>query len=64
VTAKGKAVESEAAPIQYVAAVFGVTDLEAAIRWFVLLMTLSCDPLAFALTTAASQAAGGALALS
>jgi hypothetical protein len=54
VVAKGKTVESEAAPIQYVAAVFGVTDPEVAIRWLVLLMTLACDPLAIALTAAAS----------
>jgi hypothetical protein len=31
-----------------------VTDPEAAIRWLVLLMTLACDPLAIALTVAAS----------
>ena len=54
VVAKGKTVESEAAPIQYVAAVFGVTDPEAAIRWLALFMTLACDPLAIALTVAAS----------
>jgi hypothetical protein len=30
------------------------TDSERAIRWLVLLMTLSCDPLAIALTAAAS----------
>jgi MarR family len=54
VAARGKAVESEAAPIQYVAAVFGVTDPEAAIRWLVLFMTFACDPLAIALTAAAS----------
>jgi hypothetical protein len=54
VVAKGKTVESETAPIQYVAAVFGVTDPEVAIRWLVLLMTLACDPLAIALTAAAS----------
>jgi hypothetical protein len=54
VAAKGKTVESEAAPIQYVAAVFGVSDPEVAIRWLVLFMTLACDPLAIALTAAAS----------
>jgi hypothetical protein len=31
---------------------FGVTDPEVAIRWLVLPMTLSCDPLAIALTAA------------
>jgi MarR family len=54
VAAKGKTVASEAAPIQYVAAIFGVTDPEVAIRWLVLLMTLACDPLAISLTAAAS----------
>jgi hypothetical protein len=54
VVAKGKAVETEAAPIQYVAAIFGVTDPEEAIRWLVLLMTLCCDPIAISLTAAAS----------
>src|SRR5262249_17728401 len=54
VAAKGRQIETEAAPIQYVAAVFGVTDPEVAIRWLVLLMTLACDPLAIALTAAAS----------
>lgn len=54
VAAKGSTVESEAVPIQYVAAVFGVTDPEVAIRWLVLFMTLACDPLAIALTAAAS----------
>ena len=52
--AKGNGVESEAVPIQYVAAVFGVTDSETAIRWLILLMVLTCDPLAIALTAAAS----------
>ena len=54
VAAKGNGVESEAVPIQYVAAVFGVTDSETAIRWLILLMVLTCDPLAIALTAAAS----------
>jgi hypothetical protein len=47
--ANGKAMEPEAVPIQYVAAVFGVTDPEFAIRW---LVSLSCDPLTVALTSA------------
>jgi hypothetical protein len=54
VVAKGRQIEIEAAPIQYVAAVFGVTDPEVAIRWLVLFMTLACDPLAIALTAAAA----------
>jgi hypothetical protein len=37
VAAKGKAAASEAALIQYVAAVFGVTDSETAIRWLIML---------------------------
>jgi hypothetical protein len=48
--AHGRQVETEAAPIQYVAALFGVTDPETAIRWLVLFMTLAVDPLAIALT--------------
>jgi hypothetical protein len=55
VVAKGKAVASEAAPIQYVAVVFGTTDPETAIRWPILMMVLCCDPLAIALTAAASS---------
>jgi hypothetical protein len=31
-----------------------VTDPEAAIRWFIALIVLCCDPLAIALTAAAS----------
>jgi len=54
VTAKGKAAALEAAPIQYVAAVFGISDQETAIRWLILMMVLCCDPLAIALTAAAS----------
>jgi hypothetical protein len=54
VAARGKAAALEAAPIQYVAAVFGVADQEEAIRWLILLMVLTCDPLAIALTAAAS----------
>jgi hypothetical protein len=54
VAAKGRQIETEAAPIHYVAAVFGVPDPEVAIRWLVLFMTLACDPLAIALTAAAA----------
>jgi hypothetical protein len=48
--AHARQIETEAAPIQYVAAIFGVTDPEVAIRWLVLFMTLAVDPLAIALT--------------
>jgi hypothetical protein len=54
VVSKGRQIETEAAPIRYVAAVFGVTDPEVAIRWLIALMVLCCDPLAIALTAAAS----------
>jgi hypothetical protein len=54
VAAKGRQIEMKAAPIRYVAAVFGVNDQEAAIRWLIALMVLCCDPLAIALTAAAS----------
>jgi hypothetical protein len=58
VAAKGRQIETEAAPIRYVAAIFGVVDTaegqETAIRWLIALMVLCCDPLAIALTAAAS----------
>jgi hypothetical protein len=47
--------EAEAAPIRYVAELAGATtDPEQAIRLLILLMVLCCDPLAIALTAAAS----------
>jgi len=46
VVAKGRQAETEAAPIRYVAAIFGVTDAETAIRWLIALIVLCCDPLA------------------
>jgi hypothetical protein len=53
--AKGKQIETEAAPIRYVAELIGAdTDSERAIRWLILMMVLCCDPLAIALTAAAS----------
>jgi hypothetical protein len=55
VAAKGKAVETEAAPIQYVAAVFGVTDPEVAIRLLVLLKRCPAIRWAIALTAAAAS---------
>ena len=53
--AKGHQIETEAAPIRYVAELLGAdTDSEKAIRWLILMMVLCCDPLAIALTAAAS----------
>jgi len=55
VAAKGRQAETEAAPIRYVAELVGAdTDSERAIRWLIALMVLCCDPLATALTAAAS----------
>jgi hypothetical protein len=55
VAAKGRQIETEAAPILYVAELLGVgADSEKAIRWLIALMVLCCDPLAIALTAAAS----------
>ena len=55
VAAKGRQIETEAAPIRYVAELLGAdTDSERAIRWLIALMVLCCDPLAIALTAAAS----------
>jgi hypothetical protein len=54
-SARGKQIETEAAPIRYVAELLGLdTDSEKAIRWLIALMVLCCDPLAIALTAAAS----------
>ena len=53
--AQGRKIETEAAPIRYVAELIGTdTDSERAIRWLILLMVLTCDPFAIALTAAAS----------
>jgi hypothetical protein len=53
--AKGRQIETEAAPIRYVAELVGAdTDSERAIRWLIALMVLCCDPLAIALMAAAS----------
>jgi hypothetical protein len=52
---RGRQVETEAAPIRYVAELLGAdTDSERAIRWLIALMVFCCDPLAIALTAAAS----------
>jgi len=54
-SARGKQIETEAAPIRYVAELLGInTDSERAIRWLIALMVLCCDPLAIALTAATS----------
>jgi hypothetical protein len=55
VAAKGRQIETEAAPIRYVAEWLDTdTDGERMIRWLIALMVLCCDPLAIALTAAAS----------
>jgi hypothetical protein len=54
VAAKGWQIETEAAPIRYLPPVFGAADQETATRWLIALMVLCCDPLAIALTVAAS----------
>jgi hypothetical protein len=55
VAARSRQAETEAAPIRYVAELVGTaTDSERAIRWLIALMVLCCDPLAIALTAAAS----------
>jgi hypothetical protein len=56
VAAKGREAESESMPIRYVAELLGVdTDAELAIRWLIALMVMCCDPLAIAITAAASM---------
>jgi hypothetical protein len=55
VAAKGRQIETEVAPIRYVAELLGAdTDSERAIRWLIALMVMCCDPLVIALTAAAS----------
>jgi hypothetical protein len=55
VAARGGRIETDAAPIRYVAELVGAnTDSERAIRWLIALMVLCCDPLAIVLTAAAS----------
>jgi len=56
VSAKGRQIETDAAPIRYVAELIGAdADSERAIRWLIALIVLCCDPLAIALTAAASS---------
>jgi cytolysin (calcineurin-like family phosphatase) len=53
--ATGRQIETEAAPIRYVAELLGVdADSERAIRWLILMIVLCCDTLAIALSAAAS----------
>jgi hypothetical protein len=47
-------IEAARGPIVYLAAMAGV-EVETAIRWLILLMVLTCDPTAIALTVAASR---------
>jgi hypothetical protein len=54
VAARTHRIEIEAAPIMYVAQMMGAST-EQAIRMLILLMVLTCDPLAVALTAAASR---------
>jgi hypothetical protein len=55
VTARGRQAEVDATPIRYVTELLGGgEDSERAIRWLIALMVLCCDPLAIALTAAAS----------
>jgi hypothetical protein len=54
VAARSRRIEVEAAPIMYVAQLMGAST-EQAIRLLILLMVLTCDPLALALTAAASR---------
>jgi hypothetical protein len=45
VAAKGRQIETDAAPIRYVAELIGAdTDSERAIRWLIALMVICCDP--------------------
>jgi hypothetical protein len=56
VAAKGRQIETDAAPIRYVAEFLGLdTDSERAIQWLIALIVLCCDPLAIALTAASAR---------
>jgi hypothetical protein len=55
--ATGRRIETEAAPIRYVAELVGAdTDSEKAIRWLIALMVFCCDPLAIVLTASTASA--------
>src|SRR6266446_7494340 len=57
-SAKGRQIETEAAPIRYVAELAGAnTGSERAIRGPIALMVLCCDPLAIAASVTAMRAA-------
>jgi hypothetical protein len=55
--AKGRQIDTEVVPIRYVAE---LADAERAIRWLGPMMVIWCDPLAIALTAAASAPRRGA----
>jgi hypothetical protein len=62
VAARAAIAESEAAPIMYAAEVLGIgSDPERAIRWLIALLVLCLDPMAIALTAAASARRNEAL---
>jgi hypothetical protein len=46
--------EAAQGPVVYMAAMLGL-PLEATVRWLILLMVLTCDPTAIALTVAAAR---------
>jgi hypothetical protein len=55
IQARAAIAQSEAMPLRYAAELLGMGgDDERAIRWLIAVMVLTCDPLAIALTTAAS----------
>jgi hypothetical protein len=54
-------VEADLGPVRYLAMLIGAdADAERTIRWLIALMVLCCDPLAIALTAAASARRSGA----
>jgi hypothetical protein len=62
VQARATIAESEAMPLRYAAELIGMGgDDERAIRWLIALMVLCCDPLAIALTAAASARRSGSV---
>jgi|SRR5262249_51773145 len=57
-SAQSRRIETEAAPVRYVAELVGAdTDSERAIRWLIALMVLCCDPPAIVLTGSGIDAA-------
>ena len=53
VQAESRKVEADIGPLRYAATLIGLGD-EQAIRWLILLMVLTCDPMAIVLVVAAS----------